>query len=229
MIVAQTEDGAEIRRDVEDILQMKRVGFDADAGRLLERRGGTVADIGIEERDGRDGERDVAGGAAADLVVALEDGADEQAVGVAGDGLLDREIETVAKENVVAVDEREGAARDVLGDGVPRVAFFVAPFEELVGDVDLVAQLDFGREAEVGAEAIEDVLRGGVVIEDVVVGATGGGIDARVDHAVGGGDEGADLGDGAGDGGVDDSVVNRRAAVVALVPVVEEGAEPGER
>jgi hypothetical protein len=155
VIVAQTENGAEIRRDVEDILQMKRVGFDADAGRLLERRGGTVADIGIEERDGRDGERDVAGGAAADLVVALEDGADEQAVGVAGDGLLDREVETVAKENVVAVDEREGAAGDVLGDGVPRVAFFVAPFEELGGDVGIVAQLDFGREAEVGAEAIE--------------------------------------------------------------------------
>jgi len=117
VIVAQAEDGAEIRRDVEDILQVKRVGFDADAGGLLEWRGGAVADVGVEQGHGRDRRRDVAGGAAADLVVALEDGADEQAVGVAGNGLLDREIETVSEEDVVAVDEREGAARDAFGDG----------------------------------------------------------------------------------------------------------------
>jgi hypothetical protein len=100
------------------------------------------------------------------------------------------------------------------------------PLEELGGDVGLVAELEVGREAELGAEAVEDVLGRRVVVEEIVVGAAGGGIDAGVDHAVGGVVEEADLGLGVGDGGVDDGVVDDGVAVVALVPVVEEGAEP---
>ena len=229
VVVAQADDGAEIRRDVEDILEVKSVGFDADAGGFLEAGGGAVTDIRIQERDGGDGGDLVAGGATANLVVVLEDGADHEAVGVAGDRFFQREIEAVADEDVVAVDEREGAARDVFGDGIPRVALGVLPLEELAGDVGLVAEFKIGREAEIGAHAVEDVLGRRVVVEDVVVRATGGGLDAGVDHAVGGVGEEADLGLGVGDGGVDDGIVDDGVAVVTLVPIVEEGAEPRER
>jgi actin-like ATPase involved in cell morphogenesis len=64
----------------------------------------------------------VAGGATANLVITLEDGADHEAVGVAGDRLLEREVEAVADKQVVTIDEREGAAGDIARDGIPRVA-----------------------------------------------------------------------------------------------------------
>lgn len=43
VVVAEADDGAESRRDVEDILQVEGVGFDADARSLLEARGGAGA------------------------------------------------------------------------------------------------------------------------------------------------------------------------------------------
>ena len=159
----------------------------------------------------------------------LEDAAGDETVGVTGERALEGRVEPVAEEHVVAVDEREVAARDVFRDGVPRVALLVAPLEHLRGDIGLVAQIEFGRETEIGAEAVEGVLRARVVVEDVVVGAAHGGLDARVDHAVGGRDEGANLGQRVGDRGVDDGVVDDGVAVIALVPVVEKRAEPRER
>ena len=83
----------------------------------------------------------IAGGAAADLIVVLKDAADDETVGVAGDAFLQSEIEAVADEDVITVDEREGAAGDVSGEGIPGVGLGVFPLEELAGDVGLVAEL----------------------------------------------------------------------------------------
>ena len=76
---------------------------------------------------------------------------------MAGDAFLQSEIEAVADEDVVTVDEREGAAGDVFRDGIPRVGLGVVPLEELGGDVGFVAQFEVGREF-VGDGVIRDPL-----------------------------------------------------------------------
>ena len=148
---------------------------------------------------------------------------DGEAVGAAGERLFEQGVEAIAGERVVAIDMQERAAVDELGDGVPDVGFEIAPLEELGGDVGLVAELDIRRDGPLGAQAGERVFGAGGVVQNVVVGAVGRGIDARVDHAVGGAVEAAHLGRRTGDGGIDHRVVNHGGAVVTLVPIPEVG------
>ena len=229
VIVAQTADEFQGGREFENVFREEGVGADDDAGGFLLAGDGAAADVGVEEGDAREDGGDVAGRAAADLVVVLDAGADEKTVGEAEERAAEREVEAVAEENIVAVDVDKRGTGDEAGEGVPGVGLEVAPLEDLSGGVGLVAQFEVGGEGELGAETVEGVFGVGVVIEDVVVGAAGGGIDAGVDEAVGGAVEKADLGLGTGDRGVDDGVVDDGVAVVALDGIGEPGGEVGER